>query len=151
MPWVLWLSSQAEPPSSSCKGWGVGQALAVPWWDTGKQSKVIWYHWEERGKGITYIPDSFWVRQWGAKGVLLEVEVFLDSDEWASTCSRAQREAGARREAWWPAAASWPQVCSSMPGREIPGPLPVSLGGKRLPMVLVRVWLLGAVQRAGVL
>lgn len=151
MPWVRWRSSRAEPPPSSCKGWGAGQALAVPWWDTGKESKVIWYHWEERGKGITYIPDSWWERQWGAKRVLLEVEAFLESEERAPARSRAQRDAGAWREAGWPAAASWPWVCGSVPGREIPGLLPASLGGKQLPMVLVRVGLLGAVQRAGAL
>lgn len=37
------------------------------------------------------------------------------------------------------AAASWPRVGGSKPGREIPGLLPVCLGGKQLPMVLVIV------------
>lgn len=79
------------------------------------REQITWYHWEERGKGVTYIPDSWWVKQWVAEG----------------RCDRS--------EAGWPAAASWPRVGGSTPGREIPGPLPASLGGKQLPMVLVSV------------
>lgn len=78
MPCVCWLSSQAELLPSSCKGQGAGQALAVPWWDTGKQSKAIWCCWKEVGKEIIYIPDSWQVRQRGTGRVLLEVEGFLE-------------------------------------------------------------------------
>lgn len=67
MPWVRGLSSQTKLLPSSCRGWGGGQALAVPCWDTSKQ-KLIWYHQEERGKGLIYIPDSRCVRQQGLKG-----------------------------------------------------------------------------------
>lgn len=33
------------------------------------QAQVTWYHWEKRGKGVIYIPDSWWVKQWVAKEV----------------------------------------------------------------------------------
>lgn len=31
------------------------------------QAQVTWYHWEKRGKGAIYVPDSWWVKQWVAK------------------------------------------------------------------------------------
>lgn len=67
------------------------------------------------GKGERSNWYSWWVKQWVAEG----------------RCDR--REAG-----WLPGPAGLGLVAARL-GGEIPGPLPASLGGKQLPMVLVSV------------